>query len=162
MILLRKEAVRLAAFIEMSRLSADKQKLYIESALLEAGLENVSEAKENFYLRDYVEYELKFVQNSYLERLVSVVFNEEITIEGNQPHLYKCPCCRYKTLKARCHYDICPVCFWEDDGSKCDGQYSLPNRLTLKDGKQNFEKFGSSDLRVAEDLDPYRFLKFSL
>jgi hypothetical protein len=28
---------------------------------------------------------------------------------------HKCPCCGYHTLKAKGKYDICPVCFWEDD-----------------------------------------------
>ncbi len=26
-----------------------------------------------------------------------------------------CLCCGYKTLSARGDYDICPVCFWEDE-----------------------------------------------
>ena len=28
---------------------------------------------------------------------------------------YKCLCCGYQTLDTRGEYDICPVCFWEDD-----------------------------------------------
>ena len=28
---------------------------------------------------------------------------------------YKCLCCGYRTLDTRGEYDICPVCFWEDD-----------------------------------------------
>ena len=30
---------------------------------------------------------------------------------------YKCPCCGYFTFedKPNGNYDICPVCFWEDD-----------------------------------------------
>ena len=28
---------------------------------------------------------------------------------------YKCPCCGYYTLEdEEGHFDICPVCFWED------------------------------------------------
>jgi hypothetical protein len=26
-----------------------------------------------------------------------------------------CPCCGYKTLPEKHLYDICPICFWEDD-----------------------------------------------
>jgi Cysteine-rich CPCC len=29
---------------------------------------------------------------------------------------YACPCCGFLTLDERGGYDICPVCFWEDDG----------------------------------------------
>jgi len=32
-----------------------------------------------------------------------------------QPLPYSCPCCGYLTLPERGAYDICPVCFWEDD-----------------------------------------------
>lgn len=28
---------------------------------------------------------------------------------------YECLCCGYKTLETRGKFDICPVCFWEDD-----------------------------------------------
>ncbi|MDE7478291.1 MAG: hypothetical protein K2M91_10135, partial [Lachnospiraceae bacterium] len=28
---------------------------------------------------------------------------------------YRCLCCGCKTLDSRAEYDICPVCFWEDD-----------------------------------------------
>jgi hypothetical protein len=26
-----------------------------------------------------------------------------------------CPCCGYRTLPERLTYELCPVCFWEDD-----------------------------------------------
>jgi hypothetical protein len=29
---------------------------------------------------------------------------------------FRCPCCGFRTLNERGGYDICPVCFWEDDG----------------------------------------------
>ena len=31
-----------------------------------------------------------------------------------------CPCCGYATLDARGEYDICTVCWWEDDGQDND------------------------------------------
>ena len=34
----------------------------------------------------------------------------------DEPKKYKCPCCGYYTFeKKERAYDICPVCFWEDD-----------------------------------------------
>ncbi|MEV0490026.1 CPCC family cysteine-rich protein [Streptomyces atratus] len=29
---------------------------------------------------------------------------------------YRCPCCGFVTLGERGNYEICSVCFWEDDG----------------------------------------------
>jgi hypothetical protein len=29
---------------------------------------------------------------------------------------FACPCCGSLTLPARGDYELCPVCFWEDDG----------------------------------------------
>ena len=28
---------------------------------------------------------------------------------------YTCPCCGYKTLDDEHEYEICPICYWEDD-----------------------------------------------
>ncbi len=27
-----------------------------------------------------------------------------------------CPCCRYETLTEHATFEMCPVCWWEDDG----------------------------------------------
>jgi len=33
---------------------------------------------------------------------------------------YICPVCGYRTLgDSHGHFDICPVCFWEDDNLQC-------------------------------------------
>jgi len=57
----------------------------------------------------------------------------------------QCPCCGYVTLPERGEYDICPVCFWEDDGiDDPDFDPSLsPNHMTLRQGRQNFLKYGA-------------------
>lgn len=46
----------------------------------------------------------------------------------------QCPCCDYFTLDSRNDYEICPICFWEDDGLEINNldEISLPNRITLK------------------------------
>lgn len=41
---------------------------------------------------------------------------------------YKCPCCGFYTFdeKPNGNYDICPVCFWEDDPIQLeDNEYEV-------------------------------------
>ncbi len=33
---------------------------------------------------------------------------------------YLCPCCYMPTLDERAGFDICTICFWEDDGQDTD------------------------------------------
>ena len=48
---------------------------------------------------------------------------------------YKCPCCGFYTFdeKLNGNYDICPVCFWEDDPIQLeDNEYKGgANRVSL-------------------------------
>jgi hypothetical protein len=43
-------------------------------------------------------------------------------------HRYRCPCCSYFTLESRGAYDICPVCFWEDDDADEEFGQAAPER----------------------------------
>ncbi|MEO1731331.1 MAG: CPCC family cysteine-rich protein [Pseudomonadota bacterium] len=69
---------------------------------------------------------------------------------------YQCPCCRYKTLSERGGFNICPVCFWEDDGQdEHDAQIVRggPNEcLSLSGARQNFKDFGACDRRYFEHV----------
>jgi len=60
----------------------------------------------------------------------------------------RCPCCGFKTLGERGNYEICPVCFWEDDGhddDDADEVLSGPNdNLSLTAGRTNYLEFGAS------------------
>ena len=62
-----------------------------------------------------------------------------------------CPCCGYRTLDERGGYDICPVCYWEDDGQDdedADVVKGGPNGdLSLTQARQNFKKYGAADIR---------------
>ncbi|MBD0739062.1 hypothetical protein BGM09_06450 [Streptomyces sp. CBMA29] len=48
-------------------------------------------------------------------------------------------------------YEICPVCFWEDDGQDdhdADEARGGPNRgWSLSEARQNFARFGASEER---------------
>ncbi|WP_372442142.1 CPCC family cysteine-rich protein [Actinomadura violacea] len=62
---------------------------------------------------------------------------------------YACPCCGYLTLERRGYFEICPVCFWEDDGQDdhdADESRGGPNRgLSLAEARRNFAAYGASD-----------------
>ena len=78
---------------------------------------------------------------------------------------FRCPCCDYVTLSQRGHYDICPVCFWEDDGGDIDraDAHSGPNHMTLREGRDNFERFGACEerftSRVVSEEDRARLVR---
>lgn len=66
----------------------------------------------------------------------------------DEPKKYKCPCCGYFTFeKKERTYDICPVCFWEDDPE----QYKNPtlkggaNHVCLADARVHYKHFGACD-----------------
>ena len=62
--------------------------------------------------------------------------------------LFACPCCNYLTLPVLGMYEICEVCFWEDDGIQDPDGYSMPNHLFLVQGHDNFLKLGACDERA--------------
>ena len=62
---------------------------------------------------------------------------------------YKCECCGYYTLteESKGNYNICPVCFWEDDIVQLeDPDFSGgANEESLNQARNNYVKFGASD-----------------
>jgi Cysteine-rich CPCC len=64
---------------------------------------------------------------------------------------YACPCCGFVTLPERSGYEICPVCFWEDDGQDdhdADEVRGGPNgMLSLTAARANFRAMGACDDR---------------
>ena len=76
--------------------------------------------------------------------------------ENNQP----CPCCGCHTFEARGDFDICPVCFWEDDGQDdqdADIVRGGPNgTLSLTQARDNFRSLGASDRRRLAFVRPPR------
>jgi uncharacterized Zn finger protein (UPF0148 family) len=62
---------------------------------------------------------------------------------------YHCACCGYETLSERSGYEICPVCFWEDDGQDEQDKDVIrggPNgELSLTQARINFQTFGTCE-----------------
>lgn len=75
-----------------------------------------------------------------------MITNRELAING----FFACPCCGYATLGEVAGYEICPICFWEDDGQddpKADVNYGGANKVSLTQGRINFIQYGVSDLK---------------
>jgi hypothetical protein len=64
------------------------------------------------------------------------------------------------TLTERGGYEICPVCFWEDDGQDdhdADEVRGGPNYgLSLTAARHNFERIGAAEERVLPHVRPAR------
>lgn len=67
---------------------------------------------------------------------------------------FACPCCGYKTLaeKPPGTYDICEICFWEDDGIQFDDpDYSGgANKVSLREAQLNFKRIGACEERCTQ------------
>ena len=60
-----------------------------------------------------------------------------------------CPCCGYKVFERSSNYEVCPICFWEDDAIQsadpwfCGGA----NAPSLAEAQKHYEKFGAMEKR---------------
>lgn len=67
---------------------------------------------------------------------------------------YTCPCCGYVVFNSPPgSYDICPICFWEDDVA----QLKFPkttgaNKASLIEAQRNYREFGASEKRLLENV----------
>lgn len=61
--------------------------------------------------------------------------------------IYPCPCCGYFTYDhvPDGSFDVCPVCFWEDDNvQNVEPSYEGgANGISLNNARKNFLKFGA-------------------
>jgi hypothetical protein len=92
----------------------------------------------------------------WFEWYVDRVAHHSVRQEAREGIAYRCPCCGYQTLPERGEYDICPVCFWEDDGqddADADTVRGGPNgRLSLTQARANFGKFGACEQRFVGNV----------
>jgi hypothetical protein len=76
--------------------------------------------------------------------------------ERQKEPVYACPCCHHKTLHERGGDEICPVCYWEDDGQDehdADEIRGGPNEnLSLRDAQRNFLEFGACSKRFIDNV----------
>ncbi len=93
------------------------------------------------------------VKNRWLqEQLKSIGVDARIT--GDIEPMRPCPCCGYLTLEERGRFEICLVCFWEDDGTDQPDEGEGPNGLTLQEARKNFRQYGAYKEGAADHVVP--------
>ena len=68
---------------------------------------------------------------------------------------FTCFTCGHQTLDARCDWDICPVCLWEDDilvQSDEDDRKSPANSMTVSEAQANYMRFGACSEAMAKSV----------
>jgi hypothetical protein len=72
----------------------------------------------------------------------------------------RCPCCGCRTLGQRGGFEICPVCYWEDDGQDdhdADIVRGGPNgSLSLSQARANYLRCGACAKSMAANVRPPR------
>lgn len=69
----------------------------------------------------------------------------------------RCVCCGYKTIDERADYEICPVCFWENDALDISELYTpsgANHGLTIKEGRVNYREFGACKIDFIGNVRP--------
>ena len=65
-----------------------------------------------------------------------------------KPRFY-CVVCGYRTLESEHNWDICPICFWEDDVvGGIDTTSSANEGMWISEAQANFIKFGAVSERL--------------
>jgi hypothetical protein len=151
----REEAILFLAIKDMESMEYSKR----EAAIIDmldgdiSNLEDVNDSKYNKLVIEWLVEKYKGVRNEFLSSEISSVLSDSISVSGEQEELFCCPCCNYKTLEERGQYEICRVCFWEDDGNDDGAKYSSVNGMYLKEARENFLKDEFIDKRAKEFVD---------
>lgn len=71
---------------------------------------------------------------------------------------FTCPCCGYKTFAdpPNGSFEICEVCFWEDEEAQLDDPDfdGGANKVSLRKAQKNFLKFGASEEQFISNVRP--------
>ena len=119
-----------------------------------------SDSRYNPIIMDELVRSYMGAKNEFILKKLEEIIPGQMTIEGEPELLLDCPCCHYLTLSERGDYEICVVCYWEDDGASKDDHYSGPNHQTLKQGRDNFIRFGACDEKAKEHVEPEGIHKY--
>lgn len=71
---------------------------------------------------------------------------------------YPCPCCHNRTLSGQPPgtYEVCPVCFWEDDPVQFDDEdyEGGANTVSLSTARKNYQAFGACSEEHRSEVRP--------
>ena len=112
-----------------------------------------SSSRYDEVLRIWLRHSFVGSTNAYLEQRLRVAGCDVTEVFGDEDQLVACPCCGRASLTESGGYDICKVCWWEDDGQDNNqaDHGSGPNHLTLTQARANYLAHGIFDPR-REDL----------
>ena len=67
-----------------------------------------------------------------------------------------CFICGYPTLDERCDWDICPICYWEDDVlvQGDEDRRSTANRMMVSEAQANYMLIGAISPEYVENVRP--------
>ncbi|MFZ1790883.1 MAG: CPCC family cysteine-rich protein [Saprospiraceae bacterium] len=105
-----------------------------------------------FYSDKYTLDEIEqAVQKLDEKKICEIVDFQRIQANGK----FYCPCCGYNSLDEPPNgtYNICTICFWEDDQIQFDNPSfeGGANRVSLIQGQRNFEKFGACEKEMVKN-----------
>lgn len=174
--IVREDAIRTLAERDLAALSADDRADLLGATASEdwssdsawpqlseqvrAELEDGSHAREpNARRYDAVllmplQHRYRGATNAFLAHALAEGTAPPPEVVGAEPQLVACPCCGYCTLDSPADFDICTVCWWEDDGQDNDtaaDESGANGGLTLVAARVDFLRDGIYD-PAREDL----------
>jgi hypothetical protein len=98
-------------------------------------------------------------EQQWADRLANIFGEIEMELRGRgllSFKAFRCPCCGFKTLYGQGQDEICPVCFWHDDGqgeADAGDVRGGPNgRLSLRQAQINFKQMGAIEERFTSKV----------
>lgn len=151
----RAAAIEKLARLDLQRLSLEERRERLELMQLEEGPEAVVDPSgsprhdDAMLLRRLTQRYAAAANAFLLARLHAEFGTAPAALVGRPLELEACPCCGLKTIGERGNYEICTVCWWEDDGQdtdRADVRFGGPNgSLTLTEARIHFLVHGIFD-----------------
>lgn len=87
-------------------------------------------------------FPLEGALNEYLERRMLALTGMHVSVTGEAAAGAVCPCCWYVSLPEDSFFQICRVCFWQNDGG-----HAGANAVSLEESRASFERIGAVEER---------------